>query len=108
MQLRTGALLRPEEAGREWARIGWLGGPEVIRRRVRQSLADLPLRSRYSDSVNFSVKVLNFVQFGGPRGVWGRDPFQYRPVEDMFICPAGKEMRQLTRCNCTQRVGYRV
>ena len=43
--------------------INELDSPEVIRRRVRQSLADLPLlRSRCSASVNFNVKVLDFVQ----------------------------------------------
>ena len=42
--------------------INELDSPEVIRRRVRQSLADLPLRSRCNASVNFSVKVLDFVQ----------------------------------------------
>ena len=43
--------------------INELDSPEVIRRRARQSLADLPpLRSRCSASVNFSVKVLDFVQ----------------------------------------------
>ena len=46
--------------------INELDSPEVIRRRVRQSLADLPLRSRYSAGVSFSVKLLDFVKFGGP------------------------------------------
>ena len=44
----------------------------------------------------------------GPRGVWGRDHFQYLLHENVFLCPAGKQLRQFTRRDSTQRVGYRV
>ena len=44
----------------------------------------------------------------GPRGVWGRDHFQYLPDENVFLCPAGEQLKQFTRRNSTQRVGYRV
>jgi hypothetical protein len=44
----------------------------------------------------------------GPRGVWRREHFRYLPDEDMFLCPDGKPMRQFTRRDSTQRIGYRV
>jgi transposase len=44
----------------------------------------------------------------GPGGVWGRDQFQYLPVEDEYLCPAEKRMRRFTRRASTRRVGYRV
>ena len=44
----------------------------------------------------------------GPGGAWGRNHFQYLPDEDMFLCPAGKQLRPFTRRNSTGRVGYRV
>ena len=56
--------------------INELDSREVIRRRVRQSLADLPLRSRYSAGVNFSVKLLDFVKFGGPKWMVGSTIFE--------------------------------
>ena len=44
----------------------------------------------------------------GPGGVWRRDHFQYLPDDNVFLCPAGKQMKQFTRRDSTRRVSYRV
>ena len=44
----------------------------------------------------------------GPGGVWGRDHFSYSLDENVFLCPAGKQMRQFTRRDSTKRIGYRA
>jgi IS5 family transposase len=44
----------------------------------------------------------------GPKGIWGSDRFRYLEEQDMFLCPAGVQMKRFAHRASTRRVSYRV
>jgi transposase len=43
----------------------------------------------------------------GVNGFWGKDHFRYVPERDVYLCPAGKEMKPFGMCDGKKRVAYR-
>jgi transposase len=43
----------------------------------------------------------------GVNGFWGKDHFRYVPERDVYLCPAGKEMKLFGMCDGKKRVAYR-
>jgi transposase len=78
---------------------------------VKEAVAD----TRYGTLSNYvsldRVGIAAFIppheRTNGVNGFWGKDHFRYVPEQDIYLCPAEKEMKPFGMCDSKQRVAYR-